>query len=748
MRICCWLILASALVRAEVSSTLHGTVFDPSGAVVPAAVVRVIGNGQQSLTAVTDSAGRYAIRRLAPGAYRLEAEAAGLAPFSSDELAIAAGASARMDLVLGIAAVRQEVTVSTPFEPQVALDIRDVRESPAKDVGEALAGVEGLWKVRKGGIANDVVLRGFQRDNLTVLVDGARIHGACPGRMDPAASHVDFAEVEYVEVTRGAFDIVNQGSLGGAVRIIGKAPEPGLRFTPSLSAGSFGFYNPSLVASLTRPRVFALAGYSYRRGGPLVDGAGRAMTDYANYREPQRNGQAFSAGTGWFRAGGSPAESQRLAFGYTRQHAGRTLFPYLQMDAVYDDADRAHLSWQAQRMGRLEHLRVQGYFTRVRHWMTDEWRTTSTGAPRPFAMATFAETRTIGGRVDGEFSSFTAGFEGYRRNWDAVNTLRMAGVYTGQASVPGVWMTTGGAYAQFRKMLLDRLQIVAGARFDAASSEATDPAANTDLYYAYHGTRARRRGDAHPSGSVWLSYALGNGLELFAGAGRTIRFPDPQERFFALQRMGTDWVGNPALRSTRNTETDLGLTFHRRRLTIRPTLFHSRLHDFVLVLNQPNSIAVPSVMNPAARSYGNVEATIYGGELEWSFAVSRTLLLKGGLSYARGAWRKGDLPEMPPSRSHTALRYSGKLFFAEAEGVAVNAQKRVAPALLETPTPGYGLLNIKVGVHTGKLRFAAGVDNLFDRFYYEHYSFQRDPFRTGARVPEPGRSLFLTVAFR
>ncbi|MEN6602207.1 MAG: hypothetical protein ABFD86_07305 [Bryobacteraceae bacterium] len=39
------------------------------------------------------------------------------------------------------------------------------------------------------------------------------------------------------------------------------------------------------------------------------------------------------------------------------------------------------------------------------------------------------------------------------------------------------------------------------------------------------------------------------------------------------------------------------------------------------------------------------------------------------------------------------------------------------------------------------------MDNLTNRFYYERYSYQRDPFRLGAKIPEPGRSLFLTVSY-
>jgi iron complex outermembrane receptor protein len=39
-----------------------------------------------------------------------------------------------------------------------------------------------------------------------------------------------------------------------------------------------------------------------------------------------------------------------------------------------------------------------------------------------------------------------------------------------------------------------------------------------------------------------------------------------------------------------------------------------------------------------------------------------------------------------------------------------------------------------------------GVDNLLNRYYYEHCSYQRDPFRLGTVVPEPGRAAFITLS--
>ena len=66
----------------------------------------------------------------------------------------------------------------------------------------------------------------------------------------------------------------------------------------------------------------------------------------------------------------------------------------------------------------------------------------------------------------------------------------------------------------------------------------------------------------------------------------------------------------------------------------------------------------------------------------------------------------------------------------------------------EEETPGYGILHLRVGARRGRLSFTVGVDNIFDRLYIEHLSYLRDPFRSGARVPEPGRNFFAHVSCR
>jgi len=66
------------------------------------------------------------------------------------------------------------------------------------------------------------------------------------------------------------------------------------------------------------------------------------------------------------------------------------------------------------------------------------------------------------------------------------------------------------------------------------------------LYEAYQGTRSLSATDTLPAGKVRLAWRRGP-FELAAGVGHAPRIPEATERYLALRRMGTDWVGNPEL---------------------------------------------------------------------------------------------------------------------------------------------------------------------------------------------------------
>ncbi len=628
-----------------------------------------------------------------------------------------------------------------------SLTIREVRESPARDMGEALKRVEGISVVRKGAIANDVVLRGFQKDNINVLVDGVRIYGACPSRMDPPAFHYDFAEIEQVTVVKGPYDLENPGGVGGVIDARTRKPAQGFGGEFTGSYGSYDSVNTSLTGSYGTDRYDILGGYAFKYSGVPESGDGRKITEILGtspnrYRPEALDSRAYLINTGWFRVGLNPAANARTELGYSHQDADHVLYPYLKMDAEYDRTDRLNWSWRvAYPSPVVRELKLQAYWDRVSHLMNDRLRASSTTTARPYSMQTDARTQVAGARVNTRLKvgpgTLITGADYYNRNWDARNVRAMyttASPYTLQNMIPDVYVDNFGVYLGYELPLGERVTLKTGMRGDLTW-------VNADRTNALTTSFGKGRDYGEFGGNLQLTWLPVKEVELFAGFGRGSRTPDTQELYIHLPGTPT-WSGDPGLRPTLNHQFDVGAKYANERFYVNAAMFYGILQDYVNF----------EQAGPSLKRYMNVNATMWGAELGSQLALPFDLFIRGALSYAEGENTDGHRPlsEIPPLKGLLSVRYDNGTWFAEAVQNFAARQDRVDPNLNEQETAGWMTTDLKAGASAGALSVYAGIDNLLDKFYYSHLSYLRDPFAGGVgfKVPENGRNFYLTVAYR
>ena len=367
-------------------------------------------------------------------------------------------------------------------------------------------------------------------------------------------------------------------------------------------------------------------------------------------------------------------------------------------------------------------------------------------------MGTDASTLTVGGRVEAKLHATTLGGEAFRRNWNT-QTL-MAGVaYAPLHSIPDVNIDAVGVFIEHPWVLGSRTALDLGARIDHMTSAADPTKANLALYSAYHGTSTTSRTDVMPSGRAKLTYQVRKDLDVAAAVGHTARVAEANERFFALRRMGTDWVGNPDLAPARNTGVDLSLSLHRPRVTLTANRYANAVHDYIAVYAcQPTGDGGGRDEHVGAvlRERGCASE---GSRGEWqrdpalaAQHLGRSLLRPRHSDTGPGLGITAtDLAETPPLRARLRARLDDGRWFTELEGVASASQAHVDQTLGEAATPSYAIANLTGGIRRGRLA-TIGVSNLFDTYFVEHLSYQRDPYRSGVRVAEPGRNLFTNVS--
>ncbi len=240
------LFLATALDAAEPAS-IHGSIKDPQGAVIPDAKVELLRNGRTVETAVTDQFGNYRFAHLAIGDYQVRAAAPGFSAQQSQPVHVGVSDSPEVDLALKVAGVGESIVVSatgTPIpESQVGASITVLTAAEYQnrlDVLEPLQQVPGLQVVQSGerGAATSLFIRGGNSTANKVLMDGVPLNDI--GGVVNFGT-VATAGVEQVEVLRGPNSVLyGPDAMAGVVSLTtrrGATPVPELSY--AFDAGNF-----------------------------------------------------------------------------------------------------------------------------------------------------------------------------------------------------------------------------------------------------------------------------------------------------------------------------------------------------------------------------------------------------------------------------------------------------------------------------------------------------------------------------
>lgn len=643
--------------------------------------------------------------------------------------------------------------------------ISDVSSEEVKsaDLAEALTRkVPSISIVRRSGIANDIILRGQKKDNINVLIDNAKVYGACPNRMDPSTSHVLTNNIDAVEITEGPYDVETFGTLSGAVKIYTKEPKEGFAGEASLNFGSWDYMKGALTLSGGSERFRALVSASAETSGQYEDGDGNTFAEQIanyvgssttgpNYKEKYWDMDAYDKKTFMGKFYMDITQDQELALSYTANRSDDVLYPSSKMDALYDDSDILNLDYSINNLGGWsKELDFQYYFSKVEHPMSNYYRVSS-GPNSVNEKISKLETRMDGFKIKNTFelsedTEILYGVDLSKRNWDGVYTGEgMQAPIDGLISIDDVDTENKALFVEVDKDY-DSFNLKLGARYDDTSIE---PA----------GTLGEPSNDYNAlSGFAFGTYQANASTKLFGGIGQASRVPDARELYFHGAMVGMmgmamhPQIGTPDLDQTTNTEIDFGMENSLANVKLKTKLFYSWLDDFI-VYNA----------SKMKNRFENVDASIYGLEFSGSYNATDELYFDFGLAYQRG--KKDDplegqtgtnLPEIPPLKLNLSMTYDYMPnSYARVDLIAADDWDTFDEENGEQFLDSYAVLNLKVKHELPKgFEIAAGVDNLLNETYAVSNTYKDLILLTGGAtgevilMNEPGRYFYVNGTYR
>lgn len=626
-------------------------------------------------------------------------------------------------------------------------------EVKTADLAEALSKKSAsISLVRRSGIANDIILRGQKKDNINILIDGAKVYGACPNRMDPPTSHILTNNIESVEITEGPYDVENFGTLSGSVLVITKKPATGFNADLMLNIGSWNYLKTAASLSGGTDRIRALISVSSESSDQYEDGDGNnfaeqienfSATTMARYKPEYENRKAYEKQSVMAKLYFDVTDNQQLKMSYTANRSDDVLYPSSKMDALYDDSDIINIDYSVSDLGRFSSLLDFSYYDSVvKHPMSTFYRLSS-GPDSANERVSYLESSIRGFKLKNVFdispdSQMTLGIDSSNRNWDGTyEGSGMSAGITGIKSIDDVDTDNNALFLRLDKNLGD-MSFEIGARYDDTDIKPGAGMLPANDYTAFS------------------AYGLGNWklnpeISLFAGLGQSHRVPDARELYFRAA-MGPNGmlIGNPNLDQVTNDELDFGFDYSLDNLHVKTRLFYSWLSDFI-VYNDSKSM----------QRFENADASIYGFSVSGYWRLGENLNLDYGLAYQRGKKDRPlagqsdtDLPEIPPIKLNLALRwnYTDK-GTAWAELTAADSWTDYDADNGEQLLDSWAIFNLKAEHQlTKRISILVGVDNLFDETYavsntYKDLTLLLDGTGEVILMNEPGRYFYLNTSF-
>jgi len=643
---------------------------------------------------------------------------------------------------LGNISVESTYITEVAKKAQTSADLSDVLSN----------NIPSIDMSRRSGIANDVIIRGQKRDNISVEIDGTKVCGACPNRMDPPVSHVLASQIEDIEVIEGPYDVSTFGTMSGGLKITTKAPKKKFESEVKFGVGSFGYQKVGVSASGGDDFIRALVSATSEKSDQYKDGNGDTLSqqidkkaNLANqYSKDYKGMEAYTKKSAMAKLYITPLQDHELRLSVTANRSDNVLYPNAPMDAIKDDSNLYSLEYNINHLSNtFKNINFQYYLTEVDHPMSTIYREQALVNPL-IPMGAMSMTNDMDSEIKGMKLKNTFVFDSYEllvgldsseRMWDGFYINDLTGV-VGKASIDNSITKNRAIFSKLKKSFGD-LDLSMGMRYDSTKVTVDDAALKNNDYNGFNA-------------NLIATYNLSEDSKMFFGFGQAQRVPDARELYFTKYPMMTRKViGNPTLEQTTNHQLDLGYEMSSDSFSLKVKGFYSKLSDYIY-FNASKTTA----------SLENIDATIYGSEMSASYFPVDSMWIDASLSYKKGEKDEAlagqtdtNLADIAPLRTALTLNY--EYMNESTASLEIKSSQKWSEYDAdngEQELDEWSILNLKVE-HTFSKMFniAVGVNNVLDEVYAVSNTYSDLTLSTSSTtgfttlINEPGRYVYTNM---
>ena len=667
------------------------------------------------------------------------------------------------------------VTGTLMQKPALSTSVpKDTDGQPSADAGDYLRNIPGVTSGRMSGHALEPVIRGQSRSQLNIINDGAFLEGAGPNRMDTPASFADIDTADVVIVHRG-YQSVQHGPGGTGGTIIVEHHAPSFKKGQNIKGRIDGAYE-------TNGDIWSMAGNVSARADKLYIRLNGHYKDAGNYDDGHGNEVLTS-----FKAYGGSAEvgysddNTLVNFGISHEESRDTLFPGAGMDSPEGNATimRGNLRHTFDNSSILKTLNINLYRSNAYHKMNNftlrdrmmmfrqaELNAVTTGGKIALDLEIKNANISIGLDVKNiDHDGLRNGHDMDRTNMEPIQSVL----------IPDATINNIGLYAEAVLPLSDNLQIKTGLRFDNVKSSADKadmqnnllmmgmmPMSPNMLYNMYYGVMSTDQTDNNLGGLLRAEYDISDDAAFYIGISRSNRSANSVERYMASLMgnmtmpsgmvMNMSWIGNPTLNAEKHNQLDAGFGVRKENWNFLFSAYYDDIDDYIFrdrAHGQDNILLANNAL-----VYRNIDARIWGFEVEASANITKEFTIFGNISYTNGHNQDLDIPlyQIPPLGYDLTAIYKKGLWSIGSHLRGAFKQSRIDTNPMigsgrdAGETDGYAVIDIFASVkimENTKIRL--GVSNLFDTFYVNHLNRESLNDASTIRVNEPGRSFYLRI---